>query len=336
MTFAWAIAIFVVAIVASLSGYRMGIRFAQINVAAQSVDVPSPESLSSDKQRIDFLTNSLYELTSQVDVQVGEHCLRVGEITKAIQSNTNDGSAITLDAGQQLIATNLKLQAELKEARNQIQQQREQMACWMHESRTDALTNIANRRAFNLQLSQSLNHWNEHQEVFSVVLLDIDHFKRVNDVHGHMVGDQLLKSFANCLKNNLRDTDFLARFGGEEFIVILPDTNLEDALMVAERLRSKIEYRAHRVGHSEISITASIGVNEIRAGDVESDLLNQADSALYSAKKFGRNCVFFWNGQTSSAEVSKAVLPQMEKGDCRRTDVHAFRSIDSHSLSNSA
>jgi len=131
---------------------------------------------------------------------------------------------------------------------------------------------------------------------FCVVIMDIDHFKRVNDHYGHMVGDRLLKCFSRCLVNTFRETDFVARFGGEEFIAVLPRTTLDAAAKAAERVRNVIETALHRVGDVEIKMSASIGVKEIGEGETWEEILQKADAALYAAKNGGRNQSFYHDG----------------------------------------
>lgn len=154
-------------------------------------------------------------------------------------------------------------------------------------AKTDQLTGLLNRIGIREPLYIGLKRWQESRSPFSFVLIDIDHFKRVNDVHGHDVGDEILKAAANLLSQSVRKTDFLARWGGEEFILVCPDTNLEQAHTVAESLRVKL---AEATLHPKIPITASFGVATLTHADLDL-LFKSADEALYEAKGLGRNCV---------------------------------------------
>ena len=128
------------------------------------------------------------------------------------------------------------------------------------------------------------------------MIIDIDHFKRINDQYGHLVGDQLLKCFSRCLMDTFRECDFVARFGGEEFIAILPKTPLPEALKAAERIRCAIVESRFKVGDLDIQITASLGVKEVQDQETDAELLERADVALYAAKTSGRNRCYYHDG----------------------------------------
>lgn len=245
----------------------------------------------------ELLLYSLFQLTSEVNVQVDQHSHRVSEITNSMGDPGNIGSSMILAAGKLLVDANQRLQADLEEAKLEIQQQREMMAACVSESRTDPLTCMANRRAFDLELMRVFAQRRRNQGTFSLLMIDIDHFKRVNDRYGHMVGDHLLKSFSRCLTTSVRETDFVARFGGEEFIAILPKTNLEEACQAAERIREVIAGTSHRVGDFELQVTVSMGVKEVQDDENDVELLKNTDAALYAAKKNGRNCCFYHDGR---------------------------------------
>lgn len=154
-------------------------------------------------------------------------------------------------------------------------------------AKTDQLTGLLNRIGIREPLYQGLKRWQESRVPFAFVLIDIDHFKKVNDEHGHDVGDEILKAVAKLLGENVRKTDHLARWGGEEFILVCPNTNLEQAHGVADNLRAKL---AEAKVHPVIAITASFGVAAMTQADLD-HLFKSADDALYEAKGLGRNRV---------------------------------------------
>jgi len=161
---------------------------------------------------------------------------------------------------------------------------------------TDALTGIANRRHFEWRLSEEIERARRYKYPLSALMLDLDHFKQVNDNYGHQIGDIVLQQVAQRLRRILRRTDFLARYGGEEFIVLAPQTPADRALILAERLRQVIAESPIPVADNlQIHITISIGVAVFpNHAQNESELVRAADAALYKAKQMGRNrvCMF--------------------------------------------
>jgi len=161
---------------------------------------------------------------------------------------------------------------------------------------TDALTGLYNRRYMEVHLQKLLQKNENQKKDLCVLLLDIDRFKEVNDTHGHSVGDEILRNFAFRLKDNLRSFDLVARLGGEEFVAILPDTTVEMAHFVAERLRRSIAERPFKcnVPDGALTITTSVGGAIIQSGDhTVIEVLDRADKALYEAKNLGRDCTVF-------------------------------------------
>ncbi|MFP5503892.1 MAG: diguanylate cyclase [Candidatus Sericytochromatia bacterium] len=158
---------------------------------------------------------------------------------------------------------------------------------------TDGLTKVYNRRYFEEQLASEIERARRHGHTTSLVILDVDHFKKFNDTHGHLLGDHVLQGVARVLQKSTRETDLVARYGGEEFVVILPETPPEDALMVAERIRRNI--KAHPFWgrqQTPLQVTASVGLVSDPAGLLElKPLIDQADTCLYQAKKQGRDRV---------------------------------------------
>ena len=149
---------------------------------------------------------------------------------------------------------------------------------------TDDLTGLVNRRRFIEALDAEIERARRFGSPLTVVLADLDNFKRVNDEHGHHTGDDVLRSFAGLLRSHVRDVDVCARIGGEEFAIVLPETDQPGAASVAERIRESLET-------VPIGITSSFGVAELSAGQSGSDLLRTADAALYRAKEGGKNRV---------------------------------------------
>ena len=153
---------------------------------------------------------------------------------------------------------------------------------------TDELTGLNNRRHINTLLEEEIKRAVRYSNDLSLIGIDIDHFKSINDNFGHDVGDQVLKAFSKLLLHVNRDTDKVGRWGGEEFILILPHVNGDTALTLAERLRNEVENESFPIVNK---ITISIGIAAYQQGDTANSLIKHADRALYSAKNKGRNRV---------------------------------------------
>jgi len=178
-----------------------------------------------------------------------------------------------------------------------MQQQQAALQALNHEldrqANTDALTGCANRRHFMVVLEQEISRSSRYGEDFCVLSADLDHFKRVNDTHGHAAGDEVLRHFVTTIGHNLRETDLLGRLGGEEFSILLPHTSVDGGVMMAERIRCSVEGSAALFGTTRIAVTVSIGGIAVQAGAAlgVDAVLARADEALYAAKQGGRNRV---------------------------------------------
>lgn len=176
---------------------------------------------------------------------------------------------------------------EQREAEKKILEQRDQLELI---AVTDPLTGAFNRRQYEVISKQEFARNKRYKKGYALLMLDIDHFKVINDTYGHDVGDQAIKNTALVIKEGIRQSDNLFRIGGEEFIVLLPETKLETALKLAERLRKSISEIAINSSSTEANFTASIGVSEFSPVDIDmAETLKRADDALYIAKSSGRN-----------------------------------------------
>ncbi|WP_394204272.1 diguanylate cyclase [Shewanella waksmanii] len=156
---------------------------------------------------------------------------------------------------------------------------------------TDKLTGVANRQAFDSTYSQALQTCLANQQPLSLVLLDIDHFKAINDSHGHNIGDLVIQSISHTLMDVVAKQGLVCRWGGEEFLLLLPDYDLARANELAEQVRHKVAERTIRVNGHQVRVTVSVGVASYRHDEQRDQLLNRADTALYQAKELGRNQV---------------------------------------------
>lgn len=156
---------------------------------------------------------------------------------------------------------------------------------------TDALTGLANRKQIMADLALHLENFRRHGTDFSLLMIDIDHFKKINDTYGHLVGDAVLAQIAGLLQQNLRIVDNAGRYGGEEFLVILGQTDPQQAMITAERIRQAVDRQVFTSGEAVLRLTVSIGAAAVQAEDSCTGLIGRADAALYEAKSAGRNRV---------------------------------------------
>lgn len=185
-----------------------------------------------------------------------------------------------------------QLETDLVTSSKELKHYKSELVNARIEAITDALTGLYNRRGFDERLKKLLNDRRRSGTSFSIIMTDLDHFKDVNDNHGHLIGDKVLQAFAKLLTSNTRETDFVARYGGEEFILLLPNTSLDNAYMVAENIRKAIEklrVKQAKTGTVIGSITASFGVATHRFDETANDILDRCDQAMYRAKNSGRN-----------------------------------------------
>ncbi|MEO0443120.1 MAG: diguanylate cyclase [Pseudomonadota bacterium] len=166
---------------------------------------------------------------------------------------------------------------------------RKKLAQEQQRALTDSLTGLPNREAYGQLIHQEMQRWQRYQHPLSLAVLDIDFFKKFNDNYGHQTGDKVLKIVANAVSKRLRNVDFMARFGGEEFIVVLPETKGDSALETLNRIRDALANAPFRYRDEKLSITVSIGVSEFKQGDDAETVFARADEALYKAKESGRN-----------------------------------------------
>lgn len=183
------------------------------------------------------------------------------------------------------------LNKQLNHSRSDINQLTSQLEKQQHIAETDNLTSLPNRYAFQRKIHEESIRWRRYRNPLSLAMVDVDHFKKVNDTFGHSSGDSLLEQLASILRTESRRTDFVARYGGEEFIIILPETHINQATKAINIIRQKIAATQFKLDQEDRKITVSIGVAEFEDDDEIEQVINRADTALYRAKEKGRNQV---------------------------------------------
>jgi diguanylate cyclase len=192
-----------------------------------------------------------------------------------------------------LLTSNRRLQQDLTYSRYRMEEQAQQIDHARHEARTDPLTRVSNRKAFDEKLLVLHGDRDRHGRPYVLILIDLDQFKWINDCHGHQAGDHVLEKLGGWLKAWVREGDFVARFGGDEFAILLPHTELQIGAELAETIRSRTADETSRIAlrDEDVSISVSIGVAAPREGDTLESVFARADQALYKSKRLGRNQV---------------------------------------------
>lgn len=259
------------------------------------------------------LGDRIDEVGGQVSVEI-ETLLR--SLSESIDATDDYGSSLTTavdslekagDADEinrvihQLVSTtkemaehNDSLKTQLSESQRQVADLQENLEAIRFESMNDELTTLANRKHFDQSIERSVTAADDEGAPFSLLMTDIDHFKKFNDTWGHQTGDQVLRLVALAVKQNVKGQDIACRYGGEEFAIILPKTDLEQAGAVAENIRMAVQQKElikRSTGENLGRMTISIGVAEFRDGDNSMSIVERADKCLYAAKRNGRNMV---------------------------------------------
>jgi diguanylate cyclase len=291
------------AAVALSAGFAAGVWFFGMRRAAETKTAPPPTpNKNSERQseRAAMASGRLVDLAKSMATDVSDHAAKVNEIAadfKAADRTTSDAADAAVNAAlEKILAANTELQKRLEVAEKQIETQAAEIRSHETEARTDSLTGLANRRAFDDEMKRRVAEFERKQVPFTLVLLDIDHFKKFNDTHGHQVGDEVLRSVAKVLKQQSRDMDLPCRYGGEEFAVILPATTASGACIVAERIREAIEDSLTECEGKTLKVTASLGLTEVLLNDNPTRVIKRADEALYKSKEAGRNCGHWHDG----------------------------------------
>lgn len=223
--------------------------------------------------------------------EIRESAQHVGELQ--VTGEMENFKQVLLGHMTAMMASNKRLEGDLVCTRYRLEEQAQEVDDARREARTDTLTSVANRKAFNEKLHLLLDAWKRKGERFVLMLVDLDRFKRINDAHGHVAGDRVLQKVGTWLKDWVREGDFVGRYGGDEFAVLLPRTDLPVGMELAEALRCRTAEQASRTAlRAElVSVSLSIGVTVPREGDSVESILQRADRALYKSKDLGRNQV---------------------------------------------
>jgi len=297
-----------------------------ITPSASAQPKAEPKVRTPDESR-EFLL-SVQQVTQAVAAGVGEHGTQVRQYNTELRDKGCDVATVLA----KLIHANEQMAEQLSDAQTRLENQSKMIDLHITESRTDALTGLANRRAFNDEMMNHLSQFDQHGTPVSLLMLDIDYFKKLNDIHGHLVGDDVLMSVGQTITQHIRSGDIATRYGGEEFAVILPRTTAEQARAIAERIRESISKAVCQISNKQIRITASAGLSQVMPGDSPKTWLHRADEALYFSKDSGRDCGHWNDGRTFKPfiQIERPTVSPIRPGSIEAAKVTKDPQLTAH------
>lgn len=258
------------------------------------------------QQFLAFL-RTMSQWTSEFSGDVIKYQDQLTSINQRVQAGNTPREEL-LGMVTQMMDTNRHLQSRLENTEKKLDDQTEQLASYLKEARTDGLTGLLNRRAFDKLTDERFSQWQKHQKPFCIGLIDIDHFKKINDTHGHPAGDAVLKQVAKFIQSEMPNALCVARFGGEEFSVLaLPP--IEEVAQSLDKLRNSISKTPIEFDGKAIKVTLSCGISQVSNNERIGTMVRRADEALYASKTGGRNRVHLHDGQACRLVTSVGNSP---------------------------
>ena len=271
---------------------------------------PVQGDASDEKQRAEEALAQLHLLAAGVAQSVGEHNAVVGDISAELENAESGDTDTVVNAVANLLKANEAMQSQLAFAEQQLQDQAVQLESTEKQARTDALTQIGNRLAFDDAMEQCQAQFNQNGTTSSVMIIDVDHFKKFNDTYGHQAGDEVLRGVAKVLTKNARGTDIVARYGGEEFAIIFPGCDIQNSMQVAEKARAAIGEATFEHEGTTLKVTASGGVAQLQVGEDVESMIKRSDDSLYVCKEAGRNNGHWHDGTDSHPMTQRNIDEQ--------------------------
>lgn len=260
------------------------------------------------QQFLAFL-RTMSQWTSEFSGDVIKYQNQLSNINQRVQQGNTPREEL-INMVSEMMETNRKLQLRLDQTEQKLDTQTGQLASYLKEARTDGLTGLMNRRAFDKSMDDVFSQWQKQDRKFCVGLIDIDHFKQINDTYGHPAGDMILKQVAHTLQTELKDAICVARFGGEEFS-LLTLSSLDQAAEQLDDLRGLVSKMQVEHEGKCINLTLSAGVSQVIEGERIGIMIRRADEALYASKVSGRNRVHLHDGSNCQLITKVATTPTL-------------------------
>jgi diguanylate cyclase (GGDEF)-like protein len=252
----------------------------------------------------EIMTSPLITIPAQSDYNVAIKLLKQSRCRRLVVTRPDDTVCGLITRSDLLSAQRQVLEKQVQQRTAELQRTNDRLAAL---SVTDPMLGIGNRRAMDQALDQAFSQMRRYSRPYSIALMDIDHFKSFNDHYGHQIGDEALMAVAASVKEHIRNTDSIFRYGGEEFLILLPETSLKGALVAADHVREVVEKLriVHEKSPKDV-VTTSLGVSTVSIGDIDQNkAISRADEALYVAKEKGRNAVATIDDDFDRIEVAQ-------------------------------
>ena len=266
-------------------------------IGRRSQVIPPANPMGMDPQQFLLFLQNLSRWTNEVSVDVSKYQTKLNHLSQHVEAGAAGGSKEEVQSLlKQIMDANHQLQSRLDSAEVRLENQTKEIASYLTEARTDGLTGLANRRAFDQELDEQHRKSVPLKKSFSLAIIDIDHFKKINDTYGHPAGDAVLREIASRLRLQLPQAIQVARYGGEEFAILL-DQPLDQAAQTMDQVRLAISGQLVEAEGQQLRVTMSCGVAESQVEERIGKLVRRSDEALYAAKQGGRNRVYVHDGR---------------------------------------
>lgn len=302
-----------------ICGFFMGRFYTLANV---------PKKVKKEREQTLKALLSVMNCTDQLNDGVGTHNSALESAAREIASVESDEKLVVLQAElmsniSQVVESNKKLENDLVVSKYALESQAQELDISRKEARTDALCNVGNRKAVDEAMQFMISRYQSNKKPFGLMMIDIDHFKRINDTFGHQAGDDVLTSISKALNECVRPEDFVGRLGGDEFVIILDGLTDENANLVGTRIRSTIELYDFSIADSGQStvVTMSMGLAVVGEQDTVETLYDRADKALYKSKELGRNRLY-----TIVDESKVQISPTVQTTDQETESYESFKA----------
>jgi len=274
----------------------------EMQLTSPPTDEPPAQAAAEGEKidNLDVMIAQLQQLTTTVAADVGEHNTFVQEINDELTSGGATEASV-LAVVERLVKANDAMQSQLVKAEDKLQQQAAEMETHVKEARTDSLTKLWNRRHFDDEMQKCKLAFQEQGEPCGVMMLDVDHFKKFNDTYGHQAGDEVLRGVARTLRQSVTTNEIVCRYGGEEFAIIFPGSDVGASISIGERARAAIAEQVFEFQDLDLRVTASGGLAQLQPEETAEELVKRADDALYVCKEEGRDCGYWHDGADSHA-----------------------------------